>query len=707
LNKVSIKNGCFVINGKKQFILSGEIQYFRLERKRWELVISRLKEAGCNTLSTYVPWNWHEYEKNKLDFNGRTHPSRDLNKFLKLVKGSGLNLIIKIGPYIHAEFKNGGIPEWLFNDHKEILCVDPKGDPTRDYHFYPPYTYLHPVFMEQAKKWYSHVLKVLLSYDNIILWQVDNEVSYGMTFWNYFKGQAFNGDYNPFIVKNGLYQRFLEKKYRSIEKLNKRYNEKNRSFSSVKPPEKESDEKKDHFKILDWVLFRETLPALYMRELIEVMYSLGCRGPFGVNDPLLGYTTSWYDVYRIVQDERWDIVIGYTHYQGDAQEESLIHHLLKIEYTYASHSTVVSNMEMQTGDAYFLRHWKQNSSDHKLTWKVGIGAGANMLNYYWFADGTNFSGYEHFLPESDFNSPVDKNGIPRPHFYLLKRVNSIIKKYPNICETTPVYDLTVGFYHPYSRMTKFKNPHGINDLEVIPSAVFVGSMIDLLGVCNINFQLFNLEDEIRKKSIKKRLIFHSECVLNKTIQQKLLDHALQGGHLILISHVPMQDEEFKECRILYNALGLEALHIQKNPVGVCETNTVHYYEHNYDLPVNSDIEIYKFKNRKGVSIDLQLKDAGEVCGFSKKTGKGIISVMGFTPRLFLDISRKFIRDYLGKKSRDQVLIFKRRKGDFTLITACNLKDVNEEIKIDGSAFLLPPRDALFIIKEKDKLICIK
>ncbi|MBN1898199.1 MAG: beta-galactosidase [Spirochaetes bacterium] len=691
---VKIKNGYFIINGKKQFITSGEVQYFRLAKARWRIVLQKLIQAHCNTVSTYVPWNWHEVEKGKFDFHGSTHPSRDLVSFLNLVKKNRLNLIVKIGPHIHAEFKNGGLPDYLLEEHPEIFCLDNNGRPNSTYYFYPPYTYLHPVFMDYSRQWFNAVMPVLLSCDNIILWQVDNEVSYSISYWGYLKKQAFSGDYNPFLVKNGLYQDFLRKRYKKIDSLNFQYNEKNDDFSNVHPPYKEENSRAGYFKVMDWLEFREDLPAYYLRELMEIMYKMGCRGPFGINDPLLGYSSSWGNIFHILKDRKWSVIIGYTYYQGNAQEESLAHHLTKIEYTKASKSACVANMELQSGDAYFLNHWKQDISDYRLTWKLAVGAGANIVNYYWFSDGYNFKGFEHFIPEMDFNSPVDKNGNQRSHYNTLKKINAFLRQYPDIVESEPVYDLSVGYYHPYARMTKFENHLGIKKYDIMPSGELIGSVLDLFSVCNIRFQLINLEDDLSDLIKAKRLVIPCHHFLPEKIQKRLLDFARLGGHLILFN-VPREDENFNDCRVLFKTLGIKNTEAVKKPQGMFETENIRYK--NELIPVYSDLEIYHFHDPDKITCDLMYKD--KICGFTRPLQKGKISVLGFIPRVFMNISRKFARDYFKKNSEDKILIFERKKGNFSLYTLCNLYDNSRKVDFEKRSFIVKKRDALFIIKK--------
>ena len=56
------KGNNFYLNDEKVFLNSGEIHYFRIKRDLWDVHLEAAKEAGLTTVSTYVPWAWHEPE---------------------------------------------------------------------------------------------------------------------------------------------------------------------------------------------------------------------------------------------------------------------------------------------------------------------------------------------------------------------------------------------------------------------------------------------------------------------------------------------------------------------------------------------------------------------------------------------------------------------------------------------------------------------
>ena len=60
---VELKDRQFYVDGKPFFMMSGEIHYYRMPPKMWDVHLKRAKEAGLNTVSSYIPWGWHEYEE--------------------------------------------------------------------------------------------------------------------------------------------------------------------------------------------------------------------------------------------------------------------------------------------------------------------------------------------------------------------------------------------------------------------------------------------------------------------------------------------------------------------------------------------------------------------------------------------------------------------------------------------------------------------
>ncbi|MFJ3383668.1 MULTISPECIES: beta-galactosidase family protein [unclassified Curtobacterium] len=102
----------FLLDGEPHRVLSGAIHYFRVHPDLWADRIRKARLMGLNTIETYVAWNAHEATPGTFDFTD----GLDLGRFLDLVAAEGMHAIVRPGPYICAEWTNGGLPYWLFAD---------------------------------------------------------------------------------------------------------------------------------------------------------------------------------------------------------------------------------------------------------------------------------------------------------------------------------------------------------------------------------------------------------------------------------------------------------------------------------------------------------------------------------------------------------------------------------------------------------------
>ena len=108
-------------NGRPHRMLSGSMQYFRVHPEQWADRLQRLAALGMNTVDTYVAWNLHERTEGEVDFSGW----RDLERYIELAGEAGLDVFLRPGPYICAEWSNGGLPYWLTGRARTIRTMDP------------------------------------------------------------------------------------------------------------------------------------------------------------------------------------------------------------------------------------------------------------------------------------------------------------------------------------------------------------------------------------------------------------------------------------------------------------------------------------------------------------------------------------------------------------------------------------------------------
>ncbi len=118
---ISYDDKNFYIDGKKTKIVSGAMHYFRIVPEYWQDRLLKLKEMGCNSVETYIPWNLHEKTEGNFDFSG----ALDFVKFLDMAKDMGLYAIVRPGPFICSEWDMGGLPWWLLKYRDvELRCSD-------------------------------------------------------------------------------------------------------------------------------------------------------------------------------------------------------------------------------------------------------------------------------------------------------------------------------------------------------------------------------------------------------------------------------------------------------------------------------------------------------------------------------------------------------------------------------------------------------
>jgi beta-galactosidase len=93
-------------------IISGEIHYARVPREYWRARLQMAAALGVNAISTYVFWNRHEPTPGHYDFGN----DNDVATFIRYAQAEGLDVILRPGPYVCAEWDFGGLPAWLLRE---------------------------------------------------------------------------------------------------------------------------------------------------------------------------------------------------------------------------------------------------------------------------------------------------------------------------------------------------------------------------------------------------------------------------------------------------------------------------------------------------------------------------------------------------------------------------------------------------------------
>ena len=114
----------FLLDGNPFQIIAGELHPSRIPADYWRHRIQMAKAMGCNTISVYIMWNYHEQVEGVFDFETG---NRNLAQFFNIVQEEDLWLIVRPGPYVCAEWELGGIPPYLLRiPDIKLRCMDPR-----------------------------------------------------------------------------------------------------------------------------------------------------------------------------------------------------------------------------------------------------------------------------------------------------------------------------------------------------------------------------------------------------------------------------------------------------------------------------------------------------------------------------------------------------------------------------------------------------
>jgi hypothetical protein len=164
-----------ILENKPFFMYSGSFHYYRCAKPLWRERFAKIKQAGFNTVQTYVAWNMHEMEMpESLDDYSKIDLT-ELDEWLTMATEEfGLYVSIRPGPYICAEWDTGGFPQWLMTKKPQGY----KGEWLRSD---------NPIFMAWSRHWYNAVCPVIAKHQltrkapgepGVMIFQVENEYDF-------------------------------------------------------------------------------------------------------------------------------------------------------------------------------------------------------------------------------------------------------------------------------------------------------------------------------------------------------------------------------------------------------------------------------------------------------------------------------------------------------------------------------------------------
>lgn len=224
-------------------VFGTELQYFRMDAGHVAARLDLCRRAAFTVIQAYVPWNVHEWIPGRPDFEGRTRPvlphdhadefidetpdqevrdggvptgavaNTDLTGFLQQCKQRDFAVILRPGPFISDEWRNGGLPDWfLAEGYPFMYQYGPEGAPLTPQipwgapagiaigggplFYFPAPSYASPEYLAGTRHWlrlFSRFVEPWLVTNGgpVVALQVDDETCF------FYKFGPFDVDYHP------------------------------------------------------------------------------------------------------------------------------------------------------------------------------------------------------------------------------------------------------------------------------------------------------------------------------------------------------------------------------------------------------------------------------------------------------------------------------------------------------------------------------
>jgi beta-galactosidase len=564
-------NRQFIIQGKPELVLSGEVHYFRLKKGEWEDRIVKTKEAGCNAVASYIPWLWHEERSGDIDVTGRTRPERDLGAFIDLCQNHGLWFIARPGPYVMAEVKNEGLPFWVFDECPDAETVNWNGAKAKS----KVVRYNDAEFLSRVRRWYGGVMPILASRldsvgGNVIAVQLDNEIGM-LQCWS--EDPDLSEDtlcaFAEYVLRHGLESRYGFEMGDPVERV-----------KLLRNPSQ-----------ADTLVFHEDYSHFIRGEFSRYVASLRkFAEDFGVRDvPFIvnihgsggGRATTFpigiaqtYEAYT-QDDNYWG---SSDHYLGDITRDNVgdLYMLNAFMACVNRPNQPLSSVEFEAGTGDYGetggRRYSGTATDFKA--RMSVIQGNRLLNHYLISGGRNpmmddplvdgngrigTTGERH-----GFAAPIGPEGRLDPVYWAMKDTNETLLANSEILATGREEwdDIPLGFIPDYYS-TDLKPEGPMRDLagKLESARGWQERLVRSMLQRGLSYPAFNLQSGDMPE--QGCLALATSICLDPGIGGRLLEFAEMGGRVILFGPVPTLNMVGQPMSILVDRLGVKVKDVMR------------------------------------------------------------------------------------------------------------------------------------------------
>jgi len=550
---IEIKNGQLFIDKKPTPMLSTDYPYYRDSAEQWEIKLDALKELGVNVLSFYVPWRHHHIKTNAgwiYDFTGKTQGNRNLQQFMKLASNKGFYLLVKPGPFIHAETDAGGLPDFVLG--KDDNGIQPYTSAEGKPQYWGEWILPSPVdsvFKKHFHNWCKALIKDVLKKHiypkgKIIGFQTGNEGIYSDS-W----GAINRADYSPSGLS--LYQKFLKTRYESIKVLNTAYATQYKSFSEIDAPR--SIDKISSSAVLaqlqDWGEYQAFYFKSVMFDFAQDFQCFGLPILNNLNPPWEDKNVYWDSWISRIVPHSWEgkIHYGTTNWIGTVPGK--LSSRQRYDLLIKRHPG--PNLEENWGFGLLYDKDYVSAVAPFSQSLYALALGATGYNIY---TGANTSGWDvhidskHQAPYPD-SAPINAQGELTEKARVAALLNEFLSfQGKSLLQSSPVASIGYLMYRSYAHISAWNNNRKSfwnleNFDKPISQGVTLRSFSDLCRKWATDYKIVELDhfEDYSSQDIPEVLYLSSCNWMKKKDYQNLVKYLKKGGIILLEGSFPTKD----------------------------------------------------------------------------------------------------------------------------------------------------------------------
>ncbi|MCX6267547.1 MAG: beta-galactosidase, partial [Bacteroidetes bacterium] len=535
--------------------------------------------------------------------------------------------IVKPGPFILAEFRGAGLPDWFLDQYSpEVKMRNSKGEVVQS----DGVSLFNRKYLEKVALWYDEIMpfiskRQISAGGPVIMMQICNEI--GVFSW-----LAKQGDYGGTVRDRFI--AYLSAKFTGIAEINRLWGTDYQDFGEiVLPPDGKLAyvSKGDRSRDFEWHCFWRTYYGDYLRLLSGMARERGVTVPLFHNLPGWIYGNGYefpvnITMYQDLFDEKSEIAFGVDHIPEFLSYRNMHDDRIINDIAFAMQcNKPLFAAEFQSGSREY--HVVTNPREMELFYKASIANGLTGWNYYMFSQGRNPSRKGYSGETFYWFNPLTADGERTSAFPLVKRMSKVIKTSERlIVNAKRKAEVCVLFYPPYYA-TELERPVGQEcDLQFTASAIrrpaYFDGLLKALQVLNIDYDMVDLSKVSAGDLLKfKQVWAFTTDEMNARDQQAIVDYTRAGGNSVIFPYLPDREMSQQPCTLIRDALS-----ITPSGAETIDSPLIDIYDMKDIKCANPQI-IYAEESLGGAEI-IARTIHGKACGFSKALGSGSVIHLG-------------------------------------------------------------------------------